>query len=135
MSKYLTSFQRAKKNFNLIGDCILVEELPKEETKSAGGLILSSTQTNEEAPKLVRVLAINENLDPESGEETLEVKPGDLALVGDMSVKWYGTFAGQVFIDGQRVGLSRESEILLLFNGQEGYDKVSTILRSDTKSA
>lgn len=141
---YLSAFQQLKEkcvdNYALVGDNLLVEELPKEEYKSSGGIVIASSinsrqldSIEDNRPMLVRVLLIgNGYYDDEGKEVNLDTKPGDIILIGKLGVKWLSSIAG-VFIqkESTRVGLTRESEIQMRFIGQEGFDKFTSTLKEN----
>lgn len=144
-SEHLEAFQalslKARDSYELIGDCLIVEHLPEPEKKTASGIILdterhnNNNQTNSVAmnkPVWVRVLAVGEGYyDDETGESVeLSVKPGDIVMVGTMSVKWFSIF-GDILVDSKgvsQIGLTRESEIQIRFKGEDGYKQAFNVL-------
>ena len=140
MSKYLDSFKQlaleGSDSFQLIGDCLIVEELVEaNEVKTAGGIIVQGTDGmrdgfEQNKPTFVRVLAVGEGYYDEEGKTVpIDANPGDIVLVGALSVKWLSTFGPIISIGkGERLGITRESEIQLRFKGQNGYDEVFRIL-------
>jgi co-chaperonin GroES (HSP10) len=142
-SKYLKQFQRmaaeGKDAYRLNGEFILVEELPFEEKKTKGGIILPGSEKNRDGfgqnrPTLVIVLAIGEGYyDDVTGESVpLDVAPGDIILVGGQSVKWLSYLGPIISAEGAaRIGLSTASETQLKFNGAAGYQKVYELLGAE----
>jgi co-chaperonin GroES (HSP10) len=147
LSKYLSAFKAMKEQlspqYELIGDCILVEELPKEEVKTKSGLILESGGARKvdgldmNKPLFVRVLAVGEGYyDETTGNEIpLNVQVGDIILVGRIGVNFFSTFCGLVSETGNQIGLSRESEIRMRFKGEEGYQAVQQLLVTNVASS
>lgn len=143
-SQYLKPFQdlvqTSKSSYQLIGDCILVERVPVEEQKTASGLILPVeikglvNTLASSAPIFVHVLSVGEGYFDEDGKDIpLNCKPGDIGLVGLASVQWFSVFD----IKGYKaydIGLTRESEIKMLFKGQDGYDEAFGALNRGIES-
>lgn len=133
--------ESAADSFDLIGDALLVEELPKEELKSKGGIILApqgkvSQVDGIEAnrPTFVRVLAVgNGYVDSEGETVPVEANPGDIILVGRLSVNWFSTFGPLVSSAQCQLGITRECEIKLRFKGEAGYQKAYGILSEFNK--
>lgn len=132
---YLKAFEHVKSTcpeaFKLTGQCLLVEEVPKRELKTISGLILHSGTKHQvdsildNQPMEVRVLLVGEGFyDEETGKEVpLSTKPGDVILVGKLSVKWLSSIAGVFIQEGAtRIGLLQESDTQLLYNGSTGYE-------------
>lgn len=146
-SLYLEKFKKLANEqsdaFTLIGDFILVERIPDEEIKRKSGLIIPdmtkrtalNTLTGDK-PNWVRVLLVGPGYYSQDTDENgnitertvpLDVKPGDIALVSQVSVRYFSTFA----IDGYEadtIGLTKESEIQLRFHGEDGYNRVFNCL-------
>lgn len=122
----------------LYGDSILVEEVKPEEVKSKGGIILSVSSKIEQMdgieanrPIYVRVLATGEGFyDDENPEKDvpLSVKPGDICLVGRLSVGWLSSFLGIASDSKHLLGITREAEVKIKLEGQEGYETARTFL-------
>lgn len=140
-SKYLERFKRLPPDvFVLIGDLVLVERVPFEERKSAGGLILNAGQGEKarstvkaDLPHFVHVLAVGKGYyDEEKGDVPLDVKQGDIVLVAPESVRW---FSDLEIPDYQQyeIGLIREQEVNLRFAGKEAFDKAFGYLAPRTE--
>jgi len=138
MSKYLERFKAMAEtnsdSYELIGDCILVERLPKEEQK-IGSLYMPSTlnakNTYElDKPNFVTVLAVGKGYYDEATKEEhpLSVKPGDVILVSPLSVKWFSAFLGMADYASDTIGITRDSEIQLRFFGSDALAKVTETL-------
>lgn len=144
-SKYLDNFKRlaeeGREAYVLVGDCILVEELVEaNEVKTKGGIVIQGTTGmrdgfEQNRPTFVRVLAVGEGYyDEDNKSVPLEARPGDIILVGALSVNWLSTFGPIVsIVKGERIGITREAEIQLRFKGQNGYDEVFRILGAATE--
>lgn len=139
--KYLAAFEKmaaeGKDLYQLQGEFIIVEEFGEEEVKSAGGIIMTASKKNADGfgqnrPTLVRVVAVGEGYYDEETKEDLplNVKPGDIILVGGQSVKWLSYFGPIISSEGARIGISSAAEVQLKFNGQEGYEQVFQLLES-----
>lgn len=125
-------------HFELVGDCLIVEEIPHEEQKTKGGVYIPTSKRigqvdglEANRPTFVRVLAVgNGYYDPKDERDIpLEVEVGDIILVGRMGIKWFSTFGPIVSSGEAQVGLTRESEIQLRFKGQHGYNACFAALK------
>lgn len=123
-------------NYELIGDILLVEMMPQPELKSRGGIHLvsgSEKQINgyeKMRPTLVRVLDTGKGYyDDHTGKEIdLSVNPGDVILVATESVRWYNSFGQAVLAGEETLGITRESEMLMRFQGEQALEEISQIL-------
>jgi len=89
--------------FRPLHDRVLVERV-KEESKTAGGIIIPDTA--KEKPSEGKVVAVGPGTRGEDGKWTaLDVKKGDRVLFG----KWGGT---EVSIDGKELLIMKESDIM-----------------------
>lgn len=89
--------------FRPLHDRVVVERV-KEETKTAGGIIIPDTAT--EKPSEGKVVAVGPGTRNEDGSlNKLDVKKGDRVLFG----KWGGT---EVKIDGKDLLIMKESDIM-----------------------
>lgn len=129
----------------VIGDTLLVEPVQQapatKDVETADGkkvsIILETKLTNrqvgsveDDRPLFVRVLACGSGYyDDETGKDLpLETQPGDIILMGKLSVRWLSTF-GPLLREGDRqIGICRESDSILRFKGQAGFDRVNQIL-------
>lgn len=141
-SKYLKRFEKlvaeGAQTFQLIGDYILVERIHIKEKKTAGGIILSledngkqKNTLSQDLPTLVRVIAVGEGYydDENKSSVPLNVRPGDICLVGSVSTKWFSDLDIADY-KPYEIGLSRDEEIKMLFKGQEGYERAFGLLNS-----
>ena len=130
-SKYINRFTNAgemKESVELIGDCLLVEKIKDEELTTKSGLIIATSSRQigtfaENKPVWVRVLMVGEGYyDSETDTSIpLNAKPGDIALVGQVSTKWFSVFGELKNYEPETIGLTRESEIQLRFKGEDGF--------------
>ena len=89
--------------FRPLGDRVVVRRV-KEESKSAGGIIIP--ETAQEKPQEGEIIAVGPGALDDNGKRVLpEVKPGDHVLFG----KWSGT---EVKIDGEELLIMKESDIM-----------------------
>jgi chaperonin GroES len=88
--------------FRPLHDRVVVERV-KEDTKSAGGIIIPDTAT--EKPSEGKVLAVGPGTRVDGEFVKLDVKKGDRVLFG----KWGGT---EVKIDGKDLLIMKESDIM-----------------------
>ena len=89
--------------FRPLHDRVVVERV-KEDTKSAGGIIIPDTAT--EKPSEGKVVAVGPGTRNDDGSyNKLDIKKGDRVLFG----KWGGT---EVKIDGKELLIMKESDIM-----------------------
>lgn len=149
MSKYLKALEHAasegKSNYQLVGDCLIVEVLKDEEFKTKSGLILASgtkAQINgidANKPLWARVLMVGEGYydTDEDGNQTevpLETKPGDVILIGKQSIEYFSVFGRLPNYGDTQLGLVRDGEVRMRFRGQEGFDKFFELANSQLTS-
>ncbi len=95
--------------FRPLSDRVVVRRV-KEESKSAGGIIIPDTA--QEKPQEGEIIAVGPGALDDNGKRVLpEVKPGDTVLFG----KWSGT---EVKIDGQELLIMKESDIMGIVEGK-----------------
>ncbi len=149
-SKYLKAFQELAKtgdtNYELTGDCMLVERIPAEERRTEGGIILPDAtkefrQVNsfaKDLPCWVYILAVGKGwYDDKSDDKEVipvAVSPGDIILIGATSIKWFSDFGTKNYEFGS-IGLCRESDIQLRFKGREGYETSMALLNESAPEA
>lgn len=144
MPSFLPAFLAIQKEleqeFDLIGDYMLIEEMPPEEAKTAGGIHLATSAIDKQIdgleanrPVFVRVLLVGKGFyDPKSEEIIpVDVAPGAIALVGRMSVKWLSVFGPIISARSQQLGLIRESDIQLHFKNADSQKKVYEMLAAE----
>jgi len=88
--------------FRPLHDRVLVKRV-KEETKTAGGIIIPGTA--QEKPSEGKVVAVGPGTRSEGKFVALDVKKGDKVLFG----KWGGT---EITVDGQELLIMKESDIM-----------------------
>ena len=102
--------------FRPLGDRVVVRRV-KEETKSAGGIIIP--ETAQEKPQEGAVLSVGPGALDDNGKRVLpEVKAGDHILFG----KWSGT---EVKIDGEELLIMKESDIMGIVEGRKASRKAA----------
>ena len=95
--------------FRPLGDRVVVRRV-KEETRSAGGIIIPDTA--QEKPQEGEVISVGPGALDENGKRVVpEVKAGDHILFG----KWSGT---EVKIDGEELLIMKESDIMGIVEGK-----------------
>lgn len=125
-------------SFELMGDILLVREIPPKEHKTKSGLILATTGNKQvdgieaNRPCWVEVLKLGAGYFDENEDDgsaiPLDSKPGDIILVGKLSVKWLSTLGDITSTPENNLGLVREGEIQGRFRGQEVHDKYFEVL-------
>lgn len=141
-SKYFSTFnalqERLPNFYKLFGSRILVEVLPEEELKTAGGLIVAKSPTNfrsdtqENKFTAVVILAVGKGYyNEETGEDVpLEVKPGQVVEVVRSGLRPYSNhpIIGSQYTNGD-LALINDSHIngLLANSVTEYSDALATI--------
>jgi co-chaperonin GroES (HSP10) len=133
-SKYLNFFNKLRSVlpgfYQLFGSRILVEVLPEEELKTAGGLIVaksSSHRTDTEENKFTAavVIAVGRGyFDDETGDDVpLDVKPGQVIEVVRTGLRRYSThpILGSQYTSGELAILNESHVNGLLANSVEEY--------------
>jgi co-chaperonin GroES (HSP10) len=137
-SEFLGRFEKAAGTFKLYGSKILVERMEQAEVKSAGGIILAHTGQKEAQFKLqmaliATVLATgNGYYDAESRSyEPLEVKPGNVVMLNTNGVQFYSTLPGSTSYNNQKIGLTTESDIQMIFEDLEAFNAYVKALNNE----
>lgn len=144
MKTYLEAFTEADAalptHFELLGDVLLVREIPPQETKTKSGLYIPTSKMGQidgieaNRPCWVQVLKIGKGFyDPNAiaGDYlALDSSPGDIILVGKLSVKWISVLGTLTSSPENNLGLVRETDIQARFRGQAVHDEYFTTLES-----
>jgi co-chaperonin GroES (HSP10) len=138
-TKYLDNFKRLglrKELFQLRGDRILVEILPKEELTTASGLFIATdtkyrSATNENQATLGVVLLVGEGYyDEETGvDKPMDIKPGNIVLLSSMGLKYYSSFPGIQGYVPNTLALSRDSEVHMIVPDFAAYEQMKEVLK------
>lgn len=138
---YLEVFNRLRKHkgksFVLRGNNILIE-IVEEEIKTKSGIILTAKpnqvhgSVGENKGLMGVVLEVGEGYyDEETGETIpLDVNVGDIVLLPKYSVSLYSTFPGINAPVNNKLAMCLESEIKMIFKGQEGYETAKSVLNA-----
>lgn len=133
-SKYLARFQKAGGKLPLRGNRLLVEVMPKEELKSAGGLILNAptsdhrSKLEQERAKLAVVVAIGNGYFDGEEDVPLDIKPGAVVLISELGLKYYSEFPGIAEYTGETLALTRDTEVHAAWDSLEAYQEYRTLL-------
>lgn len=131
-TKYVEMFKKLRevkgKAYVLRGNNILVEVI-HEEVKTAGGIIIAEVKkqvhgnVRENEGLIGIVLDTGEGYYDEETKETvpMDVSVGDIVLLPKYSLSLYTTFPGVVGSTDNKIGMTLESEIKMIFKGEEGY--------------
>jgi co-chaperonin GroES (HSP10) len=140
-SKYLNKFAKLREAGDrlstLVGDRITVEVLPKEELKSAGGIVIASdisnvrSSTEENRPTLAIVLEVGAGVFDENGEDVPSlVEPGNIILVSAAGLKLYSQYPGLLDYTANTIAMTRESEIHRIWPSIEAFQEYKALLNS-----
>lgn len=118
-----------------MGDILLVREIPAQEQKTKGGLYIPTMQLKQvdgleaNRPCWVQVLKVGAGYFDEGEDHVpLDTKPGDIILVGKLSVKWLSTLGPLTSTPENNLGIVRETEIQGRFRGQDVHDTYFRVL-------
>jgi co-chaperonin GroES (HSP10) len=134
-SKYLEFFLENKptftEQFELVGDVVLVERIKFPETRTASGIVLAEFKgqvgaMGSDRPHFYRVLLPGEGFynDETKEDVALNCQSGDIVLVSSLSVRSFGTFPLLTSYESDSLGVTRDSEILWRFKGQENFERL-----------
>lgn len=137
-SKYLERFRKLPAGaLPLRGDRILVELLPKEEIRTASGLIIASslsdhkTLTELHRGELAVVLATGNGYFDEDGNDVgIDVEPGAVVMVARTSMDFYSKFPGLSDFSGESMAMIRESSIIASWKNVDSYLEYQRTLNS-----
>lgn len=135
-SEYLAKFEKAQGTFRLYGSKVLVERVEQGEVKTAGGIIIAETSNPHSAqfkmqkPHVAIVLATGSGyFDAEAKTyEPLEVRPGNVVMLNSMGVQYYSTLPGSNSYNNQKIGLTTESDIQMIFEDMAAFEAYSKAL-------
>lgn len=138
-SNYLEKFKRLQDHkalFELRGDRLLIEVLPKEELTTASGLFIATDINQRSATKdnqatLGVVLLVGEGFydDETKVSVPLDVKPGNIILLSGMGLKYYSSFPGIQGYVPNTIALTRDSEVHMVIPDAETYEKYKEVLK------
>ena len=101
------SMEQEMSKIRPLHDNVVIRRVEKE-TKTAGGLILSTSAA--EQPAQGEIIAVGNGKITDNGVRALDVKVGDKVL--------FGTYAGTtVKVDGEELLIMKESDILAVLEG------------------
>ena len=117
--------------FVLRGSSIIVEIMPDEEIKTAGGLIMATSTDHikgnsieQHKLRVARVLMVGEGYydEEKEGYEPLDVKVGAVVIVPPYSPEYISVFPGIQRPTGNKLAFVKFAQILALFPSQEAYE-------------
>lgn len=135
-SRYLDAFKTLVAEFGdrfvIFGDEHFVEEVPKEDIRTAGGIHLPSNvdgfgrnHDGLEVNRAIfcRVVASGPGHVDDAGKTwDTTLRPGDVILVSPNSVLWFQTFLNNVSTMDRKIGVVREKFAHSAWRGDETYD-------------
>ena len=135
-SKYLARFSKVP--LPLRGNRIIVEVVPQEEIKTAGGIIVASDSSYKGTaadlkPCLAIVLACGPGYyDDETGADVnMDITPGQVVLVSEVGLKKYSQFPGLKDYTRDTIALTRDSEVHIRWNSIADYLAYSAALNAE----
>jgi co-chaperonin GroES (HSP10) len=138
-SLYLEAFKRAEGTFKLYGSKILIERLDTGEVKTKSGLIIAESSSVRsdlrlQKPHVAMVLAVGSGyFDSETKEYTpLEVKPGNIVVVSSIGAQYYSLLPGLSDYSANKVGLTTEGDVQIIFESIEEFNKYEDLLSNNT---
>jgi len=138
MSEFLNKFKKAADKFNLYGSKILVERVELGEVTTKGGIILAHSGAREQQfksqmPLIAVVLATGKGyFDADSKSyEPLEVRPGNVIMLNSMGVQFFSTLPGSMNYNNQKIGLTTESDIQMIFESMEQFEEYAKVINEE----
>ncbi len=139
-SKYLERFKKVASKLPLRGNRILVEVLPKEELKSAGGIILNAptsdhrSRTEQHRAKVAVVVAVGSGYFDDSSEEgedvPLDIQPGNVVMLSEFGLKYYSEFPGLSEYTGESLALALDKDVHCAWESIEAFKEYQKLLNS-----
>lgn len=126
-SKYLKQFESASGSIRLRGNRILVEVLPPEELKSAGGLLLAAPDSDHRSSlennraSLAIVLVTGEGYDDDGTDVPLDIKPGNVVLINAYGLRPYTNFPALSNYKRDEIALLRDSDVNCVWESVEAF--------------
>lgn len=139
-SKYLSKFIKLndhRDKFKLHGGRVLIELMPTEEIKSAGGIIVAAPSNYAKGSTaetsrgtLATVLLSGEGYVGSEGEEyELDAKPGKVVLINELGLKTFSVFPGLADYTANSIALIDEGMIQMSWNSLEDYEAYCNLLK------
>lgn len=144
LKKFEELAANAAETHTLVGDVLIVQAIKLPEQKTASGILIgvkAGRQTGGLADgraHFAKVLAVGKGYFDEADSDKpipLDTKPGDIVLLSELSVKWLSSFGDLNGYEPDTIGLARESDVQLRFNGAEGWSSAFGILNKTIEEA
>ncbi len=139
-----------QQTFVLRGSTIIVEILPPEEIKTAGGLVLATDSSHRKGDSITahridvgRVLMTGPGYwvesSPDSDDrqygpggkyEPVEVQPGAIVLLAKYSTEYISHFPGIARPTGNKLAMIKMDSILAYYPSQEAYENAKKVLNT-----
>lgn len=140
-SKYLAKFAKLDAGMlALRGDRMLVEKLPKEEFKTAGGLFINSSLSDHKSQiemqrgELAIVLACGTGYVDEDGKEyEVDARPGTIILCNGFNYEHYSQFPGLAGYTQGSLAMVRERAVIASWPSLEAYNAYKAKLNEEIK--
>lgn len=88
-----------------LGDRVLVQEIPKEDKKTASGIIIPESVKSDKAGKRGLIVAVGKGKYEDGKLVPMSVSAGDTVIYG---------WGDEIIVDGAEYSLVRESEIMAI---------------------
>ena len=137
-SKYLSQFEKVKDGYKLQGNRLLVEPMPKEEIKSAGGLLLAAPESDRRSTLdqnracLAIVLATGAGYyNEETGADVpMDVEVGNVLLLSAYGLRLYSNFPGVGGYTADGIALIRDTDVTMVWKSVDDYNTYKELLAS-----
>jgi hypothetical protein len=136
-SRHLERFKRLATvpGVKLAGSLLIIEKMPEPEIKSAGGLILVSTEEQSngafqrQKAHVATILMVGEDA-ADSG-----LAPGNIVLIAEFGIRSYTTFPGIThYVDGE-LQLSSVEAVHLSFKDASAFEAATKALADGSQAA
>lgn len=134
-SEYLDKFKKLQQlqdegKLTLGAGLAFIEKVEREEIKTASGIVFASAGKDYRASE-TDLLRSDVSLILMVGAGSDETyKPGQIALLPNISVRWYSTFPGLGGYTEGKIGLIALSEINMIYESAEAFEEASRRLNS-----
>lgn len=134
---YLERFDKVRSStdlYRLNGGRIVVEVLPQEELRTAGGLVMVDTHQSRSDVVMNKallgiVVLIGQGYTDENGDDVpVDVQPGNVIMFNELAARYYSTFPGIKGYTKNSLALIHDSDVQMVFPTENSYREFSSLL-------
>lgn len=137
--EYLNKFDKVRSSkdlFRLNGGRVIIQVMPQEELRTAGGLHLVDTSQAKSDVVMNKallgvVVLIGEGYVDENGEDVpVDVKPGNVVMFNEVAARYYSSFPGIKGYLKNSLAMISDSDIQMVFPSLNAYSEFSSLVNS-----